>query len=69
MPLPEVNPKESEKEYITKCMKFRSKEKDLTDPKEREQSLAMCFSNFRRARKQESTFKSMLQIILEKLKG
>ena len=67
MPLPKVNPKESEKQYIEKCMKFRSKENDLTDSKTREQSLAMCFTNFRKARKQESTFKSMLQILMEKI--
>jgi hypothetical protein len=47
-------------------MTFRGTEKDLTDKKEREQSLAMCFSNFRRERGiKESAPKSMFQIIEE----
>lgn len=66
MPLPKVDPKDSEKGYVEKCMKFRSKEKDLTDEAERKQSLAMCFSNFRRERGiKESAPKSMYQILQE----
>lgn len=66
MPLPKVNPKEGEKEYIEKCMRFRSKEKDLTDEKERKQSLAMCFRTFRDARGiSENAPKSMYQILKE----
>lgn len=66
MPLPKVTPADSEKSYIKKCMISRGEEKDLTDEKEREQSLAMCFSNFRRERGiKENAPKSMLQILEE----
>ena len=66
MPLPSVTSDDSEKTYVAKCMTFRGKEKDLTDEKERKQSLAMCFSEFRRERGiKENAPKSMFQIIKE----
>ena len=66
MPLPKVIPVDTEKSYLKKCMISRADEKDLTDEKERKQSLAMCFSNFRRERGiKEKAPKTMFQILKE----
>jgi len=66
MPLPNVKKSEGEKEYVSRCMSFRGKEKDLTDEDERKRSLAMCFREYRDAKGiKESEPKSMLQILLE----
>jgi hypothetical protein len=66
MPLPKVNPKEGEKEYVARCMKERSDKTDLKDEGERKQSLAMCFRKFRDDRGiPENAPKSMYQILKE----
>ena len=52
MPLPKPNPNEKQKEYIARCMKDSTMQKEFPDIKQRN---AVCFSNWRRSK--QATYK------------
>ena len=59
MPIPKPNAGEDEKTYISRCMEFQSKEKDLKDEDTRKQALAICYATLKSAKTEEriSAFK------------
>lgn len=64
MPLPKPSKDESKDKFISRCMVFQDKEGkfNLKDKKEREQALAICYSQYKsKNEEQEVSFENILR--------
>ncbi len=66
MPLPTAKKGEPEKEFVSRCMEFQGKEKDLKDEGTRKQAVAICFKQFKESGGVK--IKTWQMILLEKMK-